>query len=328
MLEESVSSSAPTFWAGLYSWFTPTVFFVVLQLVIGTIYITSTLTNKLTHKHHNQHQEHRQDPQDFQHPQLARSPSVLQRLKSINFYSSIPYRSQDPPHQIHEQQQQQPQLLRSPSLLQRFKSINLYSYIPTEPFTSMLTTTDTNVVSNTATTTTHYGGITYEPEKQQQQQQHVYDTAVVETDDEENEDDEDDDVVGKIQHNLKGYEEGGADSSMDEIYDKLLQGQDGHFIRTQSDTKPSSGEVPVKLPRKMKKSASSKSAFSHFKEDDIVESRRPATVREKKVSTAAAADDDEVDAKADDFINKFKQQLKLQRLDSIMRYKEMIGRGS
>ncbi|KAE9599808.1 hypothetical protein Lalb_Chr14g0366301 [Lupinus albus] len=109
---------------------------------------------------------------------------------------------------------------------------------------------------------------------------------------------------------------------MDEIYSKL-QGQDGHFTRTQSDTKPASGEVPVKLPKKMKKSASSKSAFSHFKEVDIVESRRPATMREKKVTVAA--EDDEVDAKADDFINKFKQQLKLQRLDSIMK-KEVIGK--
>lgn len=111
---------------------------------------------------------------------------------------------------------------------------------------------------------------------------------------------------------------------MDEIYSKLQQGQEGPFARTHSDTKPASGEVPVKLPKKMKKSASSKSAFSHFKEEDIVETRRPATVREER----SAVDDDEVDAKADDFINKFKQQLKLQRLDSIMRYKEMIGRGS
>lgn len=116
---------------------------------------------------------------------------------------------------------------------------------------------------------------------------------------------------------------------MDEIYSKLQQGQEGPFARTHSDTKPASGEVPVKLPKKMKKSASSKSAFSHFKEEDIVETRRPATVREGRSAAASAAvDDDEVDAKADDFINKFKQQLKLQRLDSIMRYKEMIGRGS
>ncbi|CAM8939085.1 unnamed protein product [Rhodiola kirilowii] len=43
--------------------------------------------------------------------------------------------------------------------------------------------------------------------------------------------------------------------------------------------------------------------------------------------TRRIKEDEEVDSKADDFINKFKQQLKLQRLDSILRYKEMLGRG-
>ncbi|KAJ6994694.1 hypothetical protein NC653_017484 [Populus alba x Populus x berolinensis] len=76
----------------------------------------------------------------------------------------------------------------------------------------------------------------------------------------------------------------------------------------------------------MRKSASAKSAFSHFEEDDIVESRRPATVKEGKTTTEVG--DTEVDAKADDFIYKFKQQLKLQRVDSIIRYKDMITGGS
>jgi hypothetical protein len=49
-------------------------------------------------------------------------------------------------------------------------------------------------------------------------------------------------------------------------------------------------------------------------------------VKEGKTSTEF--DDTEVDAKADDFINRFKQQLKLQRMNSIMKYKEMITRGS
>ncbi|XP_061349622.1 pathogen-associated molecular patterns-induced protein A70 [Gastrolobium bilobum] len=324
MLEESVSS-APTFWSGLNSWFTPTVFFVVLQLVIGTIYITSTLANGTRKQHQQQQQQQhqhweQQDPQgqghDFPQQPLARSPSMLQRLKSINFFYH-PYGSQDP-HHPHEQehqhqpqpqhQHQNPQLARSPSMLQRLKSINLYSYFPTEPFSSKLTT-DTNV-----------SNITHETHKPQKQ--HVYDdNAVVETEEEY-----EDDVVGQIEDNLNEHEEG---SSLDEIYSQL-QGQGGHFARALSDTKPAAGEVPVKLPRKMKKSASTKSAFSHFKEDDIVvESRRPATVKEAKVGGGGGgADDDGVDAKADDFINKFKQQLKLQRLDSIMRYKDMIGRGT
>ncbi|KAK7310713.1 hypothetical protein RJT34_08391 [Clitoria ternatea] len=217
-------------------------------------------------------------------------------------------------------------------MLQRLKSINFYSYFPTEPFSSNHTPTDTNVVHVAAPLSDHHTHVPNKP--------HV---PVVETDDEKEEDDEFllHDSIDNIINNLnlnhnknENYDytlddhKGEEGSSLDEIYSQL-QGQNGHFVRTHSDTKPASGEVPVKLPRKMKKSASSKSAFSHFKEDDIVESRRPATVREGKVScdTAATADE-EVDAKADDFINRFKQQLKLQRLDSIMRYKEMIGRGA
>lgn len=74
-----------------------------------------------------------------------------------------------------------------------------------------------------------------------------------------------------------------------------------------------------------------KSAFDHFefeeaeekeREDNAVR-RRPATMRER-----VKADDVEVDAKCDDFINRFKQQLKLQRMDSILRYKEMLNRGN
>lgn len=115
-------------------------------------------------------------------------------------------------------------------------------------------------------------------------------------------------------------------NSLDEIYSKITG---GHVNRTKSDTLPASGELPVKLPTKMKKSASMKSAFSHFEEEKIVEARRPATVRERRSAAKATADDDvEVDAKADDFINKFKHQLKLQRLDSIIRYKEMVNKGT
>ncbi|CAN0882035.1 Pathogen-associated molecular patterns-induced protein A70 [Linum grandiflorum] len=182
------------------SWLTPTVLFLFLNIMIGTIAITSSLASPKPN--HNEHQ--------------------------------------------HQQQQQQ-QLWRSPSVLQRLKSINLYSYRSQEPQISTLQSSNK--------------------------------------------------VVG----------------------------------RSMSDTKPVGGEIPKKLPKKMKKSASTKSAFGHFEEEKIVEARRPATVREQKSNKLIKEDEDEdeeEDAKADDFINKFKQQLKLQRLDSIIRYKEMVGRGS
>ncbi|MCI23771.1 hypothetical protein A2U01_0044953 [Trifolium medium] len=34
----------------------------------------------------------------------------------------------------------------------------------------------------------------------------------------------------------------------------------------------------------------------------------------------------EVDAKADDFIKRFKQQLRMERLDSILRYRDILNR--
>jgi hypothetical protein len=49
---------------------------------------------------------------------------------------------------------------------------------------------------------------------------------------------------------------------------------------------------------------------------------RGLVVREEEDAAAAS-----VDARADDFINKFRQQLQLQRLNSLLNYKEMLNRG-
>ncbi|XP_019246341.1 PREDICTED: uncharacterized protein LOC109225993 [Nicotiana attenuata] len=57
---------------------TPTVLFVLLNVMIGTIAFTSSLVKRLI----------KQKP-----TKLTRSPSILQRIKSINFYN---YRSQEP----------------------------------------------------------------------------------------------------------------------------------------------------------------------------------------------------------------------------------------
>lgn len=45
-----------------------------------------------------------------------------------------------------------------------------------------------------------------------------------------------------------------------------------------------------------------------------------------KISELGGTGDETVDARADDFINRFRQQLKMQRLDSLLRYKEMSKR--
>ncbi|KAI3443634.1 hypothetical protein Pfo_000299 [Paulownia fortunei] len=79
--------------------------------------------------------------------------------------------------------------------------------------------------------------------------------------------------------------------------------------------------------RVLKKSASEKLVAVDKREEEVeVDQRRPATAREK--TAASSGEDEAVDAKADDFINRFRQQLKLQRLDSILRYKEVLNRGT
>ncbi|KAG6674355.1 hypothetical protein I3842_15G037700 [Carya illinoinensis] len=307
MFEGSVStSSTPSIWASMNSWFTSTVLIFLVNLMIITIIITSRLGNQKHRDQQQQNQEAAEAQEQPQRLQIDRSSSVLQRLKSINFYS---YRSQEPyttfeqtpeseTHYAFKQSHEQEELplTRSPSVLQRLKSINFYSYLYQGPGTVQSHTT--TGWQKTQELDTHYSS--------------------QELKGSEEEDDEEDEQTQDQEQDQ--YQE----QSMDEIYGRL---QSAHVTRSKSDTKPASGEVPKKLSRKMKKSASSKSAFTHFQEDEMVETRRPATVREGKVG-GAESDDNEVDAKADDFINRFKQQLKLQRLDSIMRYKELIHRGT
>ncbi|XP_062229069.1 pathogen-associated molecular patterns-induced protein A70-like [Phragmites australis] len=125
-----------------------------------------------------------------------------------------------------------------------------------------------------------------------------------------------------------------------------------HMERSRSET-AAEAELP-RLPARLHKSASEKSAFAHFEAEEVeeavqaVEARRPATTREgaarrgrrlpdpvadtsesesEPEEEAAAAGGGEVDARADDFINRFHHQLKLQRMASILRYRETIRRG-
>ncbi|KAL6839372.1 hypothetical protein ACP4OV_030642 [Aristida adscensionis] len=124
-----------------------------------------------------------------------------------------------------------------------------------------------------------------------------------------------------------------------------------HMERSRSEA-AAEAELP-RLPARLHKSASDKSAFAHFEAEEVeeavqaVEARRPATTRDgaarprgrprvaapepdpeaEEEAEEAAAAAGEVDARADDFINRFHHQLKLQRMDSILRYRETIRRG-
>lgn len=336
------------------SWFTPTVLFVLLNVMIGTIAFTSSLANqKQNHPKQQQQEDYSQSQPQQQHqqedysqiqtqqrqpPKLARSPSLLQRIKSINFYNC---RSQEPVKDYNFNPSHQQETPFQPPTHYIFEPAPEHTTIESDTTQYIFNQSHQENVQKAQThkkivpeTQTQYlfqhtdeqklGNMEQDfhfeeslPDKSTQyifQHTHEQKLEDMETHfdfqqiQEEHEDDE---------------EEEGELKSLDEVYSQL---RERHVSRSRSDTKPSAGEAPAKLPTKMKKSASMKSPFAHFEEEAIVEARRPATTRERNAKTSDG--DNEVDAKADDFINKFKQQLKLQRLDSILRYKEMIGRGS
>ncbi|KAK1367888.1 Alkaline phytoceramidase (APHC) [Heracleum sosnowskyi] len=292
MFEESVSNSS-SIWASMNSWFTPTVLFVLLNLMIGTILFSSNLSTTPQQQNQETKQEKQQDHQeestniqpqqnDQSTPTLQKSPSVLQRLKSINFKSFTEGLDSDTTEQHLNQELQ--------------SAIETQTHYLFDDHQTLIA--QAQFVFQEAH---HESGPLTQPHESEAQIQQPHESEATELQD----------VVPQ---------------SLDEVYSHFAELTDSHFSRTTSDTKPASGEIPAKLSTKMKKSASMKSPFAHFEEDDIVEARRPVTVRERGAKVTDV--DEEVDAKADDFINKFKQQLKLQRVDSIMRYKEVINRGA
>ncbi|KAI3801200.1 hypothetical protein L1987_29304 [Smallanthus sonchifolius] len=102
---------------------------------------------------------------------------------------------------------------------------------------------------------------------------------------------------------------------------ETIDNPEHHVIRSKSER---ASAKKKKSLAEMKKSRSEMRMAPSDEEDEDVDLRRPATARERRSHDV----DEEVDARADDFISRFKQQLKLQRLESLVRYKEMLNRSS
>ncbi|KAL7167895.1 hypothetical protein ACSBR2_038350 [Camellia fascicularis] len=289
------------------SWFTPTTLFCVLNLMIGIIFITSNLKSH----HHKPPPSPSPDDEHHHHP-LLRAPSILERVRSFNFslYSSEQQPYNDPLHfsTLHLDPHQQPnyhppQLVRAPSLLERVRSFNLSLYRSKQQ-------SDTDLLQFS----THH----LDPQQ---------------PDDE----DEDEDEHNKKNNNppqlvrapsllerVKSFNFSLYRSEQpDPVQHETHHVEEAHVTRRSKSDK--TGEGPGPGPANMKKSASGKARAAV----EEVDRRRPATMRERNAAAAAyGGEEEEVDAKADDFINRFKQQLKLQRLDSILRYRDMLNRGS
>ncbi|KAD4178680.1 hypothetical protein E3N88_27271 [Mikania micrantha] len=295
-MEESATSSI---WTSVNSWFTSTVFFVLLNLMIATIVFTSNLPNN---NHHQQQQEEEQEIQNPQHhtnqPKIARSPSILHRLRSINFYPQKSQHESSPDTQYH----QNPYEVAATQYV--FNQSLDYQH-----FDSDSTETDHTLNQFQENVTAHYE---FDPTRQENGEDIGSDFDQIRQD-----------SNGDIAFDFEPAADEHADEfqSLDEVYSKL---KSGRHDRTKSEV-----NIRPKSPLKMKKSASLKAGFSHLDEEDTVEARRPATVREKKPSVGVAADDDvDLDSRADDFINRFKNDLKLQRIESIMRTKGTTNRGT
>ncbi|GAU34780.1 hypothetical protein TSUD_205840 [Trifolium subterraneum] len=106
---------------------------------------------------------------------------------------------------------------------------------------------------------------------------------------------------------------------------KYVQAESEHPWMKPVELKPDSEKN--KVEETLKKSASEKECSMTFdweeEDEESVERRRPATAMARS-ETTMCKEDEAVDAKADDFINMFKKQLRLQRLDSFIRYRNTL----
>ncbi|KAJ3694986.1 hypothetical protein LUZ60_000363 [Juncus effusus] len=101
-----------------------------------------------------------------------------------------------------------------------------------------------------------------------------------------------------------------------------------HYERSRSDPSSSSsrhGVVDAVVPKSEKKKKKIKKTVSSGEGAELSVRRRrrepaPAVVEEEEVEV-------DLHARADDFISKFKENLKIQRLNSILNYTEMLNRG-
>ncbi|KAL3741928.1 hypothetical protein ACJRO7_017412 [Eucalyptus globulus] len=398
-------------WAFMEGWLTPSSLFILLNITIGTIVLTSRLSSSprkpLPHHYH--------DHLGPDHaPPLARAPSLLERVRSIDFslykfgHHGGGYPEPEPAHARYEPHSypdhgyaghvdaphsypdhgyaghvDAPPLARAPSLLERLKSINFslhnYNYDhpagypepdpfpvqgssypepqfshPADPpplarapsFVDRLKSFDFSLYK--------YQAPSY-PQPQADHDERPSGPEYAERAEpprlarapsllervksikfssfyRSSEPDPDEDAP----HHL-GVDSDSEDDDSVPYSDAGWAREDHQVRRVRSDPKTTTpGEGSARrLPAKMKKSTSERSAVGHFEdeEEDPVERRRPETARggRKKSGTAAAPapdEEDEINAKADAFINRFKRDLKLERLDSIMRFKEMLSRGA
>ncbi|EOA12636.1 hypothetical protein CARUB_v10027570mg [Capsella rubella] len=372
------------------TWFTPATLFLLLNLMIGTIVVTSRLGSGSSKRHHQQHHDgfgsgHAPAPlarapsiidrvksinfhlYKFPHPEteifsatahhdvigsdlhvypdpnppppLQRAPSLLERVKSINMSSYFKYPDEVIGSDLHSHSYSHPDrhldpapLQRAPSLLDRVKSINMsyfkfQQYNPEEVNDDYTHHNEPTRIDNTPTRMGRVDPIDISkfriPEEDQPTgsgYNHLIDPPVLTR-------------APSILERVKSIKLSSfyrSDPESDQNPGPVVHEEEHKHVRSKSESKKPVKKKKKAASTKMTKSASEKSGFgftpNHEEAAETVESverRRPDTTRVER-TTSFGDGENGVDAKASDFINKFKQQLKLQRLDSILRYKEML----
>lgn len=304
--------------ASMANWFTPSVLFCVLNLMIAIIFIASNFKSPNHHHHHH--------PQDLP-GQLVRSPSLLERVKSVNF-SSFYYATTPESHET-TGHNSMGQLSRPPSFLQRVKSIDLsFSSFYTPPID--LQSHDSYQHDSVET---HYDSprqLTRVPSLLERVKSFKlpsphYDSPSQLT------------RVPSLLERVKSFklpspfnsDHQSGDTSFNKDEHSDMDRPDPHREPVQdrnvtSDESETSDVAPAKKPPTViTKSRSEKRMPESDEDDEDVDRRRPETMK-----ASIGGKDECVNAKADDFIKRFKQQLKLQRLDSLQRFREMLNRGT
>ncbi|KAJ0591452.1 hypothetical protein HanHA300_Chr03g0073481 [Helianthus annuus] len=262
-------------------WSTPTVLFCVLNIMIATIFIASNYKSP-DNNHH-----------DNTPSQLTRSPSLLERVKSVNFSSFYTTPESHDQYQVHYESTEYDsasQLSRRPSLLERVKSFDfsLSSFHNSLPGESEQLSDSPSEGTRTHSLMDRVKS--FKLSSPFNSDQHSCDTPSCKDE----------------------------QSQIDPHHDSV---EDNNVTNV---SKKSGMASANRSPSKLRKSGSEKKVTAaHDKEEVDVGQPQPATMKK-----AVPEHDESVDAKADDFIKRFKQQLKLQRLDSLQKLREMLNRGT
>ncbi|PWA36576.1 hypothetical protein CTI12_AA598470 [Artemisia annua] len=292
-------------WTNIANWSTPTILFCVLNLMIAIIFIASNFSNN----HH-----HGNSPRQL----TPRSPSMLERVKSVNlssFYSTTTTTQDSHDHYIGDHYQPMEdssvnQLSRGSSLLQRVKSINL-SFSTSS---STLPIESEQVNSASELTDSEQVNITKELTRAPSFLDRVKSFKLTSP---FKSDSPPDDTFTRQDEHLD------VPPDHDVVEDHNVTSDNSRYNKLSNV----SGKYGMNLTKRstshLSKSSSEKRVVESDHDEEDVDRRRPATMRE-----LVGVKDECVNAKADDFIKRFKQQLKLQRLDSLQRFRDMLNRGT